>query len=288
MSILDQIVAAKRNALKEAKGRLPQAELEARISELPPPRDFAGALRRAGSASSPQAQGGGSLAQGAILSSSKDKRPPTDRVRLIAEVKQASPSRGLLAPDLDPVALAQTYAQNGAAAISVLTEERFFLGSLDYLSAIRQVVELPLLRKDFLFDSYQVYEARAFGADAILLIVAILSDEQLQEMLALSDSLGLACLVEVHDEDEVAQALAAGANIIGVNNRDLRTFHTDLATTQRLRPLIPQECILVSESGIKDKADLERLARWGVDAMLIGEALVTAKEVAAKVREFAS
>ncbi len=263
MSILDQIVAAKREDLEQVKRGLPLAELQARIAALSPTRDFAQALRRS--------------------KGDQERRWP----RLIAEVKRASPSRGLLAPDLDPVALAQTYALNGAAAISILTEERFFLGSLDYLQAIRQAVAAPLLRKDFLFDPYQVYEARAFGADALLLIVAILSDEQLREMLGLASSLGLACLVEVHNEAEVGQAVAAGAQIIGVNNRDLRTFDTDLATTQRLRALIPEDRILVSESGIKGRADLERLAGWGVDAVLIGEALVTAPDVAAKVREFA-
>jgi indole-3-glycerol phosphate synthase len=167
-----------------------------------------------------------------------------------------------------------------------LTEERYFGGSLEHLMAIREKLDkIPLLRKDFIFDPYQVYESRAFGADALLLIVAILSDEQLVELLSLSHELGMKCLVEVHDEAELERALLSGAEVIGINNRDLGTFTVDLATTKRLRPLIPLDRIVVSESGIRDRGDVQMLREWGVDAILVGEALVAASDVAKKVRE---
>jgi indole-3-glycerol phosphate synthase len=207
-----------------------------------------------------------------------------DHIRLIAEVKQASPSRGMLSPNFNPIELAQTYVEGGAAAISVLTEANYFMGSIEHLAAIKEVVGLPLLRKDFIFDLYQVYESRAYGADALLLITAILSQEQLKELISLSHSLGLRCLVEVHNEGEVERAVLSEAEIIGINNRDLNTFTVDITTTRRLRPLIPQERIVVSESGIKSKRDIEKLRKWGVDAVLVGEALVTAGDVLAKMK----
>ena len=233
---------------------MPLSRLEERIAQRKAPLDFAFAL-------------GG------------------DHTRLIAEVKRASPSRGLLRPDFNPVALARTYAQGGAAAISVLTEANYFDGSIDYLAAVREEVELPLLRKDFIFDPYQVYESRAYGADALLLIVAVLSQEQLAEFLALSHSLGLKCLVEVHSEGEVERALLSQAKIIGINNRDLNTFAVDINTTCRLRPLIPERRIVVSESGIRSRSDVEKLRGWGVNAVLVGEALVTASDIQTMVRE---
>jgi indole-3-glycerol phosphate synthase len=223
-----------------------------------------------------------------------------DSVRLIAEVKKASPSRGVICPNFDPIELARTYAQSGVAAISVLTEERYFGGSLEHLSTISQEMErlgvggaeinrkeriIPVLRKDFIFDPYQVYESKAYGAAALLLIVAILSDTQLTELLTLSHELGMKCLVEVHNEAEMERAVMSGAQIIGINNRNLKTFAIDLETTRRLRPLIPQDRIVVSESGIKNRGDVQKLQQWGVDAMLVGEALVAAGDVAEKVRE---
>jgi indole-3-glycerol phosphate synthase len=223
-----------------------------------------------------------------------------DGVRLIAEVKKASPSRGVICPSFDPIELARIYARSGASAISVLTEERYFGGSLEHLSAISQEMErlgvggvefdqkeriIPVLRKDFIFDPYQVYESRTYGAAALLLIVAILSDSQLAELLTLSHELGMKCLVEAHNEAEMERAVMSGAQIIGINNRDLKTFTIDLETTRRLRPLIPQDRIVVSESGIKDRGDVQKLQQWGVDAMLVGEALVAAGDVAEKVRE---
>lgn len=255
--ILDEIVKAKVEELAERKRDIPLFEMEAISLKKPRPRDLASALRG-------------------------------DDIRLIAEVKKASPSKGLICPDLDPVKLAQTYAQSGAAAISVLTEQRYFQGSLEHFSAISKELEgrnIPILRKDFIFDPYQVYESRAYSADALLLIVAILSDAQLVGLLSLSHKLGMKCLVEVHDEVELERAALGGAEIIGINNRDLETFAVDLATTKRLRPLVPPDRIVVSESGIRERGDVQMLREWGVDAILVGEALVAAGDVAKKVRE---
>src|ERR1700730_12763309 len=194
-------------------------------------------------------------------------------VKMIAEVKRASPSKGLLAPNLDPVVIARTYEANGAAAISVLTEPHFFLGSPDYLKAIKQAVPVPVLRKDFIFDEYQVYEARAWGADAILLICAILDEMQLRRLLSLAHSLHMHCLVEVHSAAEARRAVAAGAQIIGVNSRDLVTFKMNPHLIRELRPLILADRVVVAESGIHTQADARRLARYNVQAMLVGESL---------------
>ena len=257
-SILDEIVAAKRQELALQKTAIPLDALLQRIESQPRPLNLSGALLG-------------------------------DEIRLIAEVKKASPSRGLLCPDFDPVRLAGIYAGNGAAAISVLTDLRF-QGELDHLVQIKETgasQRLPVLRKDFIFDPYQVYEARAAGADALLLIVAVLKPQQLKELLGLSRELWMQCLVEVHDEAELQVALDAGANVIGFNNRDLRTFTTDLAVTERLAPLVPWGKITVSESGIGNRGHLDRLDRAQVNAALVGEALVTAPDVAEKVRELA-
>jgi indole-3-glycerol phosphate synthase len=253
-TILDKIVSDKRQEVAGAKRRMSLKTLKERLGQRGTPRDFAAALRGEGLA-------------------------------LIAEVKQASPSRGLLCPDFDPVKLARIYAANGAAAVSVLTEVNHFRGSLEHLAAIRGEVALPLLRKDFIFDGYQVYESAAGGADAILLIAAILDDSELQEMLALAESLRLDCLVEVHDEAEIAQALLAGAEIIGINNRNLHDFSVDTNTTRRLRLLAPPEVIVVSESGLKTPDDIKKMRECRVDAVLIGEALVTAPDIPARIKE---
>jgi indole-3-glycerol phosphate synthase len=191
----------------------------------------------------------------------------------------------VLSPNFNPTKLARTYAEGGAAAISVLTEANCFMGSNEHLAAIKEVVALPLLRKDFIFDPYQVYESRAYGADALLLITAILSQGQLNDLVSLSHSLGLMCLVEVHNGDEVERAVLSEAEIIGINNRDLNTFTVDINTTRRLRPLVPKGKIVVSESGIRSRKDMEKLRKWGVDAVLVGEALVTAGDVRAKMKE---
>jgi len=255
--MLDKIIAQKRDEVEQRKKVATIAYLQERIAQQKPPLDLALALKG-------------------------------DHIRLIAEVKQTSPSRGMLSPNLNPTELAQTYAKGGAAAISVLTEANYFMGNIEHLAAIREVVKLPLLRKDFIFDPYQVYESRAYGADALLFIAAILSQEQLKELVSLSHSLGLRCLVEVHNEGEVERAVLSEAEIIGINNRDLNTFTVDITTTRRLRPLIPQERIVVSESGIKNKRDIEKLGKWGVDAVLVGEALVTAGDVLAKMKSLLS
>ncbi len=253
-TILDKIVEEKVQEVEQSKQRLPVSALKEQLARREARHDFAAALSG-------------------------------DGVRLIAEVKKASPSKGVLCPDFNPVALAGTCAQGGAAAISVLTEVNHFQGSLDYLAAIREEVSIPLLRKDFIFDPYQVYESAAFGADALLLIAAILSREQLEILLQLSHDLGLGCLVEVHSEDEVEKALLADACIIGINNRDLNTFTVDINTTHRLRPLIPEGRIVVSESGIRNRDDIKKLKEWGVNAVLVGEALVTADNISAKMEE---
>jgi indole-3-glycerol phosphate synthase len=197
---------------------------------------------------------------------------------VIAECKRRSPSKGVLREPYDPVAIARGYAAAGAAAISVLTNERFFGGTLDHLRAVRDAVPVPVLRKDFVVDAYQLEEARAAGADAVLLIVAALEEARLRELHEAALSLGLEVLTEVHDEHELEVALGIGAAIVGVNNRNLRTFVTDLATSERVARLVPPGTILVAESGLKDGADLARLARSGIGAFLVGEAFMTAPE----------
>ena len=257
--ILDKIIADVKIDLAEKKKLVSLAEMKKSASAAAPPLDFAAALRG-------------------------------NKVRLIAEVKKASPSKGIICPDFNPVNIAKTYADNGAAAISVLTEPKYFLGSLDYLLNIKKALAarplpLPLLRKDFIIDPYQVYEARAYGADCLLLIVAILSPAQLSELLQLSQQLGMMNLVEVHNAAELEIALKSGAPIIGINNRDLNTFKVDLKTTSTLRSLIPPGRLVVSESGIKTRKDMQQLQEWGVNAALIGEALMTSPDIAAKMRE---
>jgi indole-3-glycerol phosphate synthase len=254
-TILDEIVAASRAALESTKRSLPLAEVEARAKRQSPPRDFAGAL-------------------------AVGPKP-----RLIAEAKKASPSKGLLAPSYDAAALARKYESAGAACLSVLTEPRYFQGDLAHLTAARAATGLPALRKDFVFDPYQILEARAAGADAVLLIAAILSRSSLSAHRELAEHLGMVALVEVHDEHELERALKSGARLVGINNRDLRTFEVSLETTARLRPLIPSDRLVVAESGIHTREDVRRLRDVGVDAMLVGESLVKAGDVEAKVRE---
>ena len=261
-TFLDRIVAAKKVALQRRMAEEPQAALRERAALLPRERR---SLRNALSGE-------------------------TGAVRLIAEVKMASPSAGRLIDDKRRRVLPALYAENGAAAISVLTEADHFQGSLHHLAEARAALKRyqprpAVLRKDFLFHPYQIVESFVCGADALLLIVAILSDSQLSELLALSHEMGMDCLVETHNEAEVKRAVRAGARIIGINNRDLRTFKVDLAVTERLLPLVPSGTVVVSESGIRDHADVERLARAGVHAVLVGESLLRANDVAAKLRE---
>jgi indole-3-glycerol phosphate synthase len=255
--ILDRILLHSQEELAHRKRSLPLAELRAMALDRQPALDFASALKG-------------------------------DGIRLIAEVKKASPSKGLICADFDPVHIADEYARSGASAISILTETEFFQGSLDYLRDIGDALgdkRIPLLRKDFLFDRYQIFESRAFGADGLLLIVAILSGEQLQDLLGTAHELGMKCLVEVHNEAEVEIAVKSGAGIIGINNRDLTTFDVDLAVTEKLRPLIPPDRIVVSESGITVRGDIERLKKAGIHAVLVGETLMRAENKAAMVKE---
>ncbi len=252
--ILDTIIQHKREELKAEQAQVPLTALKAAIADIPPPRDFRTAI------SVPSA------------------------VNLIAEVKKKSPSKGIIRKDFHPVEIAQTYAENGASAISVLTDSHFFAGELGYLAAIRQAVDVPLLRKDFTLDAYHIYQARAAGADAILLIVAALTPRQLREFIDIAEALSLACLVEVHTQEELAMALDADAHIIGINNRDLRTFHTDIETTFRLRKEIPEDKSIVSESGIHTRENVASLRAAGVHAMLVGEALMRSPDIGAQVR----
>ena len=259
-TFLERIVAATRLHLNEHIQQTPLDVMRERAMGAAPPRSLVAALR-------PEA--GGSA-------------------RLIAEVKRASPSRGLLAERFVPVAQARAYAAGGAAAISVLTEPDYFLGALDHLRAVREAVDAPVLRKDFLLDPYQVYEARAAGADAVLLICALLDDETLRDLLALTRSLGMEALVEAHNADEAQRAVAVGAIVIGVNSRDLRTFAVDPDVVRRLRPLVPTDRLFVAESGIADERDAARARAFGADAILVGEALMRSESPDSLARRLAS
>ncbi|CCW36594.1 indole-3-glycerol phosphate synthase [Chthonomonas calidirosea] len=257
MSMLSEILATKRTEVAYRAEHTPLQLLQERLIDAPPPRDFVKALR--------QLPG------------------PT----LIAEVKKASPSKGVIRADFDPIAIAKAYEANGAACLSVLTDEPYFQGKLDYLTSIREVVSLPLLRKDFIIDPWQIAESRAAGADAILLIVAALSPCLLRDLLHLSQEYGMAALVEVHDREELHEALDAGASLIGINNRDLHTFQTSLNVTFDLLAELPPDPnrTIVSESGIFTHDDVLRLGQAGVHSVLIGEALMREADVGAKVRE---
>ena len=208
-----------------------------------------------------------------------------NRINFIAEVKNASPSAGIIREDFNYINIAKEYESGGASAISVLTDKEFFKGDIKYLSEIKETVKIPVLRKDFIIDSYQIYEARAAGADLVLLIARILTKEKIDKFLTLSHELGMECLVEVHDHDELEKVLETEASIIGINNRNLDTFETDLKTTFQLCKLIPEDKIVVSESGIKTRADVVTLEEAGIDAILIGETLMRSKDISQKIRE---
>lgn len=263
MNILDTIVEQKKREVAVLSERkVTVRDLQAALRARGARRDFASALRH----------------------------PKSGGVALIAEVKKASPSAGVICPDFDPVRIARAYEAGGASCLSVLTDEKFFQGSLQYLRQIRQAVDLPLLRKDFILDERQILEAVEWGADAVLLIVAILNDAQLGVLHALTIGAGLAALVEVHDESELDRALAVGAQILGVNNRDLKSFQVDLATTERLAARLRKSAggsdrLLVAESGIHTRLEVERLARCGTQAILVGESLMKHADVPAGIRE---
>ena len=255
-TILDKILATKREEVAAAKAAVPLAELERRAAAAGPLRPFAAALAR----------------------------PPGTPVRVLAEIKRASPSAGAIRAGADPAEIAEAYAQAGAAAISVLTDKQYFDGDLAFLARVRERVALPLLRKDFLIDTYQVAEARAAGADAVLLIVAALSKAQLAELLAAAHEHQLDVLVEVHTQKEAETALAAGTSLLGVNHRDLKTFTIDMSLTGVVAPMLPPDVVLVAESGIKVAADVALLGAVGAHAVLVGEQLMRAPDPAAALR----
>ncbi len=274
---LDRIVADKREDLERRQQKEPLEVLKRRVDDL------SGQWSRGDQ---------WSLAR-AILEGPRGPHAGGKRMQLIAEVKKASPSKGRLVSVLEHRALGRTYVIGGAAGISVITEERHFQGSLQFLYDLRVSLDgyypggrASLLRKDFLFDPYHLWEARAYGADAVLLIAAILERDELASLMAQAGEMLMDCLVEVHDEKDLEKALDVGAQLVGINNRDLRTFETDLAVTERLRPLIPDDRVVVSESGISTRADAERLAETGVHAVLVGEALITARDTRLKMRDF--
>ena len=270
-TILDRIVADKREELEQRQQQEPIEALKRRIVEHDPQW---------------------SLTQ-AILEGPRGPHSGGKRIQLIAEIKKASPSKGRLVSVLEHRAMARTYTIGGAAGISVVTERKHFMGEVQFMLDVRVSMKgyypggrPSILRKDFLFDPYHLWESRAYGADAVLLIVAILEDAQLRDLIGQARELEMESLVEVHDESQVERALAAGADLIGINNRDLRTFEVDLATTERLRPLIPDDKVVISESGIATRADVERLASCGVHAVLVGEALIVSNDVRNKMRDF--
>jgi indole-3-glycerol phosphate synthase len=248
-TILDEIVSSKQVEISASRNRVPLEDLLPQVATAAPVRDFYAALRATGS------------------------------IHLIAEIKKASPSARTIRANFDPVALAQTYQQHGASCLSVLTDAPYFEGCLEYLAQVRAHIAIPVLRKDFLIDSYQVFEARAAGADAILLIAEILDDSLLQQLLKQAQALGMSALVEFHDESNIPRVLASGAKLIGINNRNLRDFTTDVEHTLRLRDRIPRDVVLVSESGIRTRRDVERLEAAGVSAILVGESLMRAPDL---------
>ena len=252
-TILDEIVSTKRAEIDRAKVARPEASLRERLSASPPVRDFFAPLAARGP------------------------------IKLIAEVKKASPSAGVIRADFDPVEIAKIYAAHGAACISVLTDEPYFQGRLEYLTDIRASVDRPVLRKDFILDTYQLVEARLAGADAVLLIAECLDDCNLRKLFNATIELGMTPLVELYEPDNLPRVLAAGATLIGVNNRDLHTFKVDLEHTIRLRDEVPDHCVLVAESGIKTHADVQRLAAAGIDAILVGESLTREPDIGAAV-----
>ena len=256
--ILDEIVAYKKKELLETKRAISFADQKERATNVGPTRGFGKAL---------------SAGTG---------------IRLIAEVKKASPSKGVIREDFDPVNIARTYEGSGAACLSVLTEKKYFQGDLGYLGAIRKIVDLPLLRKDFIIDEYQIFEARAAGADAILLIAACLEKHQMEDFLGMAEGLGLDVLVESHTLKELDKSLVAGAKIVGINNRDLTSFTVSLQTTFDLLKDVPDDRIVVSESGIKSREDVVKLEKAGVDAILVGESLMREKDIGKKVKELLS
>jgi indole-3-glycerol phosphate synthase len=252
--ILQKIVENKRQEVARQKEILPLEELRQMLADRTPTRGFAGAIRGRGCA-------------------------------VIAEVKRSSPSKGPIREEFDPVAIARTYEENGASAVSVLTERTFFEGRAAYVPQIKKAVNLPILRKDFIIDPYQIVETRVLGGDALLLIARILEAGELLEFIGLASELGLSALVEVHDEEDLGKAIAGGARLVGINNRDLETFRTDLEVSMRLARRVPKGITVVSESGIDGRPDIERLMEAGIHAFLVGESLMREQDIGKKLRE---
>lgn len=255
MNILDEIIVHKKIELEEQKKQIPLGEIKSRLNK-DDIRDFKSAVSY------------------------------PNKINLIAEIKKASPSKGIIREDFDPSVIAKIYEQNGASAISVLTDRKFFQGDISFLKAVRSVTsKIPILRKDFIIDEYQVYQSKLFGADAVLLIASVLDLRKLNMLISIAKDVGMDCLVEVHNEDDLNKVLKSGAEIIGINNRDLKTFTVDLTTTADLVRLIPDDKIIVSESGISSSDDVEFLKKLGVNAMLVGESLMTSDDIAQKIKE---
>ena len=254
--ILDEIIENKKSELKQSEELKPLGEVEKEIKRIPVPKDFY------------------SLAKN------------YDGIKIISEIKKASPSRGLICKDFDPVRIAKSYRDNGAFAISVLTDKKFFDGDLLYLSDIRKELDIPLLRKDFTIDPYQIYEARLYGADIVLLIASVLELKQITEYLAITHSLGMNAIVEVHDKDELDKAIRAGSRIIGINNRDLKTFKVNLSTTEELVEYIPEDKLVISESGISDPQHIRKLVNLGISTFLIGETFMSSPDPGSRLGEF--
>ncbi len=252
--ILDEIVAAKKNELERRKQKVPFPFLSSKIPGLPSTRNFEDALIK-------------------------------PKISLIAEVKKASPSAGVICKEFKPLKIAKIYEENNVSAISVLTEENYFLGNLDLLSRIKKITKIPVLQKDFILEKYQIYEARLYGADSILLIAAILSEKEIKDFLALAHRLGMSAILEIHNQEELKKVLSTEAKIIGINNRNLGTLKVDIRTTLKLRKKIPSGKIVISESGIKDYKDIQLLKKYGIDAILVGETLLRSKDIGKKVRE---
>jgi indole-3-glycerol phosphate synthase len=280
VGVLDRIVAHKREELAGRRREAPLAEVRRRAADAPPARPFHAALRAA------PGTGAAARAAGAEPPRAAGAEPPRAAgVRLIAEVKGSSPSAGTIRAEFDPAAIAKTYAAAGAAAISVLTDARFFNGADEHLARVRAAVDVPVLRKDFILDPYQVYEARAIGADAVLLIAAILERGAMADLASLAEDLGMAALVEAHTEPEVHTALDVRAALVGINNRNLDTLETSLEVTRRLRPLVPPAVTVVAESGIEERRDVEEMGRLGIHAVLVGTALMRSADPGARVRD---
>jgi indole-3-glycerol phosphate synthase len=252
-TILDKIVATKHREVAEAKAKVPEAELRAQLPDSPPVRDFFAPLAESGP------------------------------IKLIAEVKKASPSAGVIRDDFDPVEIAHIYEEHGASCISVLTDMPYFQGSLDYLRAVRESVRIPVLRKDFIIDTYQLIEARTSGADAVLLIAECLDDCNLRKLYNEAVELGMTPLIELYEPSNLERVLETGATLIGVNNRNLHTFEVDLEHTLRIKHEVPETCILVGESGIRSRSDVLKLQDGGVDAILVGESLMREKNIGSAV-----